>query len=167
MILYFNYGSNMSTDELKDHVDASCSMQILGAAYVEGYRVEYQDLLNVADKKLNIVKAPGHVCWGTLLCMDMPCELHELYRKEGLYNKTPLYYIETLPEVTLHKGSKVYKNVKVFKVHKSGMSNRTNKPVFVEYKDKVLRGAREHGLPEWYIQEYLNVSAIRGPSRVS
>ena len=161
---YFAYGANMYTPHLMMHAP---QVLFLGIAKLKGYHLYFHKLGNADESgKCNIVQTrdPNHVVYGVLY--DVParhrCVLDKA-EKLGYGNQ----------DITL----------KVYPVQKSGLSGyvesgegiyaftyvahkervREHLVPFTWYKELVIAGAREHGLPESYINELKHYEAVQDP----
>jgi len=139
-ILYFAYGSNMSTEYLKKP-DRAPSAKPLGRAKVTGKRLVCNKKSKDGSGKANLEDAPGDTVWGVLHEIN-PAELDELDNAEKGYKRESF-------NVTTDQGS----SVKVF-VYVSSLLTDDPRP-YDWYKELIIKGAREHDLPESYIKKVL------------
>lgn len=132
--LYFAYGSNMNSAQ---QIARTPSAKVVGIASLSGYKF----LLNKRGKdgtgRGNIEASHGDVIWGVLYAIDEG-EMEELDKKEDKYNRENVVVrtndVEKLKVVTY-----------ISKYTGNGL------PVPNDYKQKIVEGAREHGLPPDYI----------------
>ena len=139
--LYFAYGSNMNEDELKDWKITIISRE---KAILYNYRIA----LNRYSKNrqggvLDIVPSKGSIVEGVLY--KLPDEAkYKLEKKEGV---TIGAYKET--RVDIEVDGRIVKNVITYIV-----CNKQNaSPASEEYKESVLKGAKNHNLSKKYIKK--------------
>jgi len=130
--LYFAYGSNLASRRLLGRVPGA---RACGRARLEGWRLVADKPGRDGSAKLNIVRDPVGLVWGALWELAAP-DLARLDRYEGGYER-----IEVM--VDADAGAPVATTY-VSRLHgaRPGLERG--------YKELVLEGAREHGLPpEW------------------
>lgn len=135
--LYFAYGSNMYTARLRARITYA---RIIGPAFLEGWQVVFNKRGIDDSGKANLVKARGSIAWGvlyetTMLGLDILDRIEGGYRRVNITVKRP-------------NGDEVEAATYI-----SGLLTKDARP-YKWYKDLVITGAIEHGLPEDYI-EYL------------
>ena len=144
--LYFAFGSNMLERELVAHTPGARS---LGEAVLRGYRVAFT---RWSERRggggADIVEDPNGEAWGVLY--EVPDdELPALDAKEGV----PTAYRRTT--VCVEDAAGVARYVMAYEVVKQPGSYAPA----AGYLDIVIEGAREHGLPAWYVER---LAALRG-----
>jgi gamma-glutamylcyclotransferase len=132
-VIYFAYGSNMSTKKIRDVVP---SAKPIGQARLEGYRLVFNKKSVDGSSKANLIRSAGDKVWGVLYEMDEG-ELKRLDRSEG-------GYLRKFLEVIANAGGPV----KAFAYLSSKL---TNSLPYHWYKRLVVDGAREHNLPAAYV----------------
>lgn len=138
---YFAYGSNLLVDQLVERigltVDAADSPRI---ARLTGYRLVFQYVDSDQAAYANIVR-PGTEVWGVVYrCSE--AELLSLDEFEHGYRRE-------LFQVTVRTGETLVAAAYVMEQTRTGL--RT-KPA-AAYLEKIIIGARRHGLPDRYIAE--------------
>jgi gamma-glutamylcyclotransferase (GGCT)/AIG2-like uncharacterized protein YtfP len=133
-ILYFAYGSNMSSEHLLSRIS---SIKIIGCALLKDWKVVFNKRSNDGSGKANLVESPGTVTWGVLYEMDVQ-DLDTLDKIEDGYEHA------TVRVWTL--GGNVVEAVTYIS------ENLTDDPrAYKWYKELILSGARENNLPQDYI----------------
>lgn len=152
-VVYFAYGSNMSTARLRERMP---SCKPLGTATLPGHVLRFHKRSVDKSGKCNAFATDGEdSVIGVLFSFD-PGERSALDKAEGVGNG----YEHATVTVINDKGRrrKVLTYLAV-----PGYIDESLRP-YGWYKDFVLVGAREHGLPEEYIGErILSVEAIDVP----
>ncbi len=133
-VLYFAYGSNMSTRHLRCRIP---SVKSIGISYLKDEKVVFNKRSVDNSGKANLVYSLGDVTWGVLY--DIDCQdLKRLDEVEGGYKRVPRQVWKTCGNVVK---AETYVSTKL-----------TDDPRAYEcYKELVLSGAREHNLPRDYI----------------
>lgn len=138
---YFAYGSNMSTERLQDRV---ASARPCGIGKLEGYALRWHKLSNKdgtgkcdAEKTEN----DSDVVWGVLFEIDC-CEKRRLDKAEGLHHG----YEEKEVDIVTDQGI-----VNAWIYYAACTHIDPSLLPYQSYKDFVVRGAIQHGLPEPYI----------------
>lgn len=150
-ILYFAYGSNMSTRRLVARVP---SAKVISVAVLRGYRLEFHKLGKDDSAKCDVACTGDStdVVYGVVFAISLS-EKRELDGIEGL--------------------GKGYAEKDVIVVSESGKTLEavtyyaTNIDVSLKprdwYVEHVLRGAREHRLPVEYIKRIESIESIPDP----
>lgn len=133
-ILYFAYGSNMSSVRLRSRIP---SVKVVDQAYLKDRKVLFNKRSTDGSGKANLVESPGDVTWGVLYEMN-DSDVEQLDRIEKGYQRIKIRVWqpdgETLEAVT-------YQSTQL-----------TDDPIAYDwYKDLLITGAREHHLPQDYI----------------
>jgi hypothetical protein len=147
-LLYFAYGSNMSTRRLHERVATAIP---LGAAHVEGWEMRFGKRSVDGSGKCTLMKSPGAVAHGVLFEIPV-AERGQLDETEGPgYRTTEV--LAQLNGSTLSSFSYVVN---------AGWFDAALRP-YGWYLDLVVAGAREHGLPERYVSRLSRVAAHDDP----
>jgi gamma-glutamylcyclotransferase (GGCT)/AIG2-like uncharacterized protein YtfP len=136
---YFAYGSNMSARIMGEW----CSeFRFLGVARLEGYRLAFNKPSQTwGGAAADVIAAAGQTVWGVLWEVDEACGI-ALDDKESLGEAYD--YLEC--SVMLADG-RVYRARSYTVIHKRDPELRPSQA----YKEVILEGAVEHGLPPDYI----------------
>lgn len=139
----FSYGSNMCLERIRDRVP---SADVVGCGHVVGRRLAFHKVGVDGSAKADAFHSadPTHRIFGVIM---------RIARKEkpvlDEYESLGIGYDEERVNVTLHNGDShqawVY-------VARREMIDPTLKP-FCWYREFVLAGARQHGLPGEYVRE--------------
>ena len=154
-VVYFAYGSNMSTARLRERMP---SCKPLGIATLPGHALRFHKRSVDGSGKCNAFATGNDVSvTGVLFGFD-PAERAALDKAEGAGNG--------------------YEHATVTVINERGRRRKVltylATPDYVDdslrpydwYKDLVLAGGREHGLPPGYIAEYIqSVEAIEDPNK--
>ena len=155
---YFGYGSNMLLKKLRSRCP---SVDVIGVCRTKGYTLKFHKVSHAISKKNRIrdISGKGDMVpsesetdevYGVLFSIDKSEESSldkaEGYPKYG-YDKKPI-------DVITIKGEK-YRPVMYF----ANDIDPKKKP-YHWYKEQVVQGAREHGLPEDYIKKIKVVESI-------
>ena len=157
---YFGYGSNMLTCKLKDRCPSAVP---IGICKIKKHSLKFHKVSHAISKKNRIrdISGKGDIVpsesetdevYGVLFSID---ESHKsrLDKAEGY----PKYgYDKKTIDVIIIKGEK-YRPVMYFA--KPTAIDPKKKP-YHWYKEQVVQGAREHGLPEYYIKKIKAVESI-------
>ncbi|MDX1648738.1 MAG: gamma-glutamylcyclotransferase family protein [Myxococcota bacterium] len=132
-ILYFAYGSNLSSARLRARLD---DVRPAGPAHLADHRLTVDKRGHDGSAKANVVAHPGERVWGVLY--DLPrVQLETLDRFEGGYERLEI-------EVKRLEGGLV-----AAVTYRSTLRVEDWLP-FDWYHAHLVQGAREHGLPaEW------------------
>lgn len=133
--LYFAYGSNLVLDRLRERVHV---VDALGAARLDGHRLVCDKAGRDGSAKANLVVDPGDHVWGALYRLEAQ-RMQRLDRFEGGYQRC---------EVRVEARGEVHRAL----TYRS--ERRTADPVpFDWYRQLILEGARDHGLPaDWLVR---------------
>jgi len=142
MKYYFAYGSNMNLEQMKKR----CSnARFLERAYLEGYKFVYDGYSKCRDCAVaNIVKDEGGIVWGGLFGVTDD-DIENLDKYEGY----PHIYCKEVLEVKDDEGNNYKAIVYLRKPQQAGKPNK-------EYRQIVLKGAKDCNLPEKYINDFIN-----------
>lgn len=133
-VLYFAYGSNMSTERLRQRVP---SAKPICKARLNNKRVVFNKRSTDGSGKANLSDSIGDETWGVLFEVDAT-DINKLDNIEGGYKRTSL-------QTQTVEGNNITAEVYI--------SNKlTNDPVAYDwYKELILTGAKEHNLPKSYL----------------
>ena len=136
--LYFAYGSNMLTRRLRERTPSATA---LGKCFVSGYRLTFDKVSIDGSGKCTLVPTgnPADRTYGVLFRIDVS-EISDLDRAEGLGSGYRRETIEVTTETSSEKALTYIATVA-----------RTDLLPYDWYKEYVVRGASEHGLPAEYI----------------
>lgn len=137
IIIYFAYGSNMLESRLKDRVPSAVP---IGIGTLKDMKVLMNKRSVDGSAKANLVDSPGDVVYGVLYRINA-AERPDLDKAEGGYycQSIEVLLAENIVEAFVYISQKL-----------------TGEPVAYDwYRDLIMKGARENGLPEDYI-EYLS-----------
>ena len=146
---YFAYGSNMSAERLRGRTP---SARPLGRARLAGHVLRWHKLGRDGTGKCDAAHTGkrSDAVWGVLFEIDC-AEKAALDRVEGL----GIGYDEAEVRVALDGACCSARTYRA-KPERADAKLRPKQ----WYKDHVLRGAREHGLPAWYIHDIERVAAV-------
>ena len=147
----FAYGSNMSTPRLRERAPSAIAVSI---GYVSGRTLKWNKVSVDGSGKCDMAPAlgPGQV-WGVVFALD-GAEKPALDKAEGLGKG----YREEVVQVHT-SGGVVEANAYVATRTENGL-----RP-YHGYKQYVLDGAREHGLPDAYIRMLEATESVPEPDR--
>lgn len=147
-MLYFSYGSNMSSARLLARVPSACF--ITTATLIE-HELRYHKRSADGSGKCNAFQTgnPNHQVLGVVFEISA-AHKPDLDRYEGLG------YGYEEKEVTLINSSG--QEIIAYSYYATQIDHAL-KP-YHWYKHHVMTGARENGLPEFYVNEYLNIESI-------
>ncbi len=133
-MLYFAYGSNLSTAWLRTRTP---SARPLGRALLKGYQFICNKRSSDGSGKANLALQPGGSVWGVVYEIHND-EIAALDRAEGGYARQVVQVVDS-------EGRLIDAETYI-------SETLTPAPVpFEWYKGLIVSGAREHGLPEEYI----------------
>ncbi|KEZ76414.1 gamma-glutamylcyclotransferase family protein [Salinisphaera hydrothermalis] len=148
---YFAYGSNMCTARLARRVP---SVAPVGPAWLSGHRLHWHLVGNDGSGKCNVVETgdPGDRVYGVLFELD-PARLDRLHAAEG-----PAYdFLElTTGHATGQATAAIYRG-------RADWLDDALTP-FDWYRDFVVTGAAEHGLPPHWIDGLAKVPTVPDPN---
>ena len=138
-MIYFAYGSNMSTARLRQRVP---SARALGVAVLHGHRLAFHKAGRDGSAKCDVALStqPGDRVYGVIYAM------HTRHRQRlDLAEGLGMGYEHKMVTVQLAEGNEA-----------SALTYRATHtdPALLPYRwylEHVLRGAREHGLPDHYL----------------
>jgi len=141
-MLYFGYGSNMCTGRLQARVS---SARPIGKRFLRGYRFRFNKRSIDQSAKGNVERTSvaTDLVWGVLFDFDAS-QKHLLDQAEGLGQG----YDELTATVESEDGKR--ENALLYVAAASHLDN-TRQP-YSWYKRFVLEGARQHSLPQDYIE---------------
>ena len=134
-VVYFAYGSNMSTERLRETVP---SAKALGRAKLPSKRLVCNKKSKDGSGKANLIDNTGDTVWGVLYEVD-PAELNGIDRVESSYTRIILELIidqDSSVEAYVYVSSELIDDARPYDW----------------YKKLVIKGAREHQLPASYVQ---------------
>ena len=154
-VVYFAYGSNMSTARLRARMP---SCKALGIATLPGHALRFHKRSADQSGKCNAVaSSPDDSVIGVLFSFD-PAERPRLDAAEGVGSG----YEHAMVTVINDKGRR--RKVLTYLATPDSIDDSL-KP-YGWYKDFVLAGGREHGLPPEYVAEHIqSVGAIEDPDK--
>lgn len=138
---YFAYGSNLLQEHLEEWSGEILEPQVCRLA---DYRLAFNKRKKDGTVAANIMKEDGEKVWGVIYSCS-PAAMKEIDRKEGV--ATGDYHRESV-SVVLPDGTEVAAIAYVANDDRVCAEDRPGKG----YLDKIVRGARQHGLPPEYIQ---------------
>jgi gamma-glutamylcyclotransferase len=141
---YFAYGSNMSTARLQERIPEACP---LGRARIHGVRLDFNKVGVDGSGKANLSPYANAIAWGVLFAVRTEDWL-VLDRFEPGYERQHC-------ELTLDSGEAIRAQVYL------GIGRLTPTPPHDWYREHLLTGAREHGLPEDVIVEINRLQSNR------
>ena len=141
---YFAYGSNMLTERL---IQRCPSAAAVGAAFVDGYSLEFSKKSKDGSGKATIVEVQGECQYGVVFTIE-DCELETLDKAEGRGYGYDLKYPfnVTMADTGVPIATKTY-------IVTEGHTGSSLKP-FDWYLGYVVAGAIKHQLPEDVIASY-------------
>lgn len=153
-IIYFAYGSNMSTARLRERMP---TCEPLGIATLPGHTLRFHKRSRDLSGKCNaLATGDDHAVIGVLFSFD-PAERGKLDKAEGVGNG----YEHATVTVINDMG----RQVKVLTYLASSTAIDDDLRPYGWYKDLVLAGCAEHGLPEDYVAAFVqNVEAKDDPN---
>jgi cation transport regulator ChaC len=154
-VVYFAYGSNMSTARLSKRMP---SCKPLGIATLLGHELRFHKRSTDKSGKCNaFASGDENSVIGVLFSFD-PAERAKLDQAEGVGNG----YEHAMVTVINDKGCR--RKVLTYLATPDYIDD--NLKPYSWYKDFVIAGGREHGLPPEYIAQYIqSVDAIEDPNR--
>ncbi len=146
-ILHFAYGSNMSTARLKKRINEVIQK---GAAKLDGHEIRFDKKSDDRSGKTNLAAAEGSTVWGVLYELT-PEQFRKLAGIEKGYR---------VQDVTVEAA--VAKAVaRTFIAEETTPALRPTRT----YLDHLIAGAREHGLPQPYIEMLEATDVADAPSK--
>lgn len=133
-ILYFAYGSNMSSECLRSRI---ASAELIGPAFLKDRRMLFDKRSKDGSGKANLVESPGTVTWGVLYEIDVQ-DLDTLDKAEGGYERVTVRVWNpdgNVVEAVTYISTNLTDDLRAYKW----------------YKEFILSGARENNLPQDYI----------------
>jgi cation transport regulator ChaC len=150
-VLYFAYGSNMSTPRFSDRVSG---MSKIGNGTLSGHALEYHKVSKDGSAKCDIAitEVDDSIVIGIVFKLP-DNQLVKLNDVEG-YGKG---YDSKYVAISLENGSEL-EALTYFATN----IDKELKP-YHWYKHHVVFGAQEHGLPYWYIERLKTVESVDDP----
>ena len=150
-MLYFAYGSNMSVRRMQRRIPSASA---LTTATLDRHRLAFHKVGRDGSAKCDVLATPGsdELVQGVLYRMA-PQHKTDLDAHEGLGRG----YAEKRVAVTRTDGTQC----DAFLYHATHI-DAALKP-FRWYREHVLRGAREHGLPAAYVARILAIEVVEDP----
>lgn len=147
-VLYFAYGSNMATSQMQKRIS---SAKTLNTGYIRGWKVICNKRSKDGSGKANIVQQNEHCTWGVVYEIDTE-DVLKLDRFEGGYNRVTVF-------VTIDDESSVSAETYI-------SEDIIEEPVaFDWYKELIIIGAEEHGLPPAYVDTLREIRSRPDPLR--
>jgi cation transport regulator ChaC len=138
---YFAYGSNLSREQ---KVNRTGPIREERRARLDGYRLAFNKRGTDGTGKANIVPDEGGTVWGVVYRCS-PSALNEMDRHEGVSGG---HYVRKTVRVRADDGEELDA---VTYVAGSAYIDNSLTPSS-EYLQTILRGAREHALPDEYVR---------------
>ncbi len=153
-LIYFAYGSNMLTSRIRDRRRCP-SAKVLGMAELRGYKLRWHKKSSDGSGKCDIIggKKPDISVFGVLYEISSS-EKENLDKAEGLGAGYEEIEVEVLFGLELVKAI----------ANKATKINPVLRP-YSWYRELVVAGAKEHGLPPDYIARLESVSATEDHDR--
>lgn len=152
----FSYGSNMLERRIKGRIS---TVQYLGQAVLEGYKLVFNKKSKDDSAKANLVPLEGGRVYGVVYELSQ-ADKTTLDRYEGL----GFGYNDVKVNITYTEGA-VADQVHCYIAQDENYMSKDSKP-YHWYKNYVIKGAIEHNLPESYISEIVEVESIEDPDKV-
>ena len=133
---YFAYGSNMSSRRLSERISG---VQPLGPGHLDGSRMICNKPGRDGSGKANLVAEPGGKVWGVLYRLSAH-QWTALDAFEGGYVRR-IYRVRLVSQERVNAQTYVW-----------GPSKSPALLPFKWYRDLLVEGAREHGLPTDYVE---------------
>jgi gamma-glutamylcyclotransferase len=152
-LIYFAYGSNMSTCRLRARTP---SARVLSTARLHQHSLVFHKESLDGSSKCHIehTQNPDDIVHGVIYQLQL-AEKPGLDKVEGLGKG----YDEKQVPVIVPSGHEI-----IACTYYATHINRSLKP-YHWYKEHVLRGAREHGLPDSYIENIESVISVADPDQ--
>lgn len=151
-MLYFAYGSSMLTQRLQRHVP---SVSPCGAARLSGHAPRFHKQGVDGSAKCNVVPHRGEVTWGVLF--DVPSDqAARLDRAQGVGLGYRLYTVTV-------QGPSERVSALTYRAQESAI-DASLRP-YRWYKRQVIAGAKQHQLPDAYIDQLRRVTATADSNR--
>lgn len=152
-LLYFSYGSNMSTPRINKRID---SATVVATAQLYQHSLQFHKKSVDGSAKCDIMHTmnPDDIVHGVVFEI-LASEKHVLDRYEGLGNG----YNEKQVSIILPYGESV-RATTYYATH----IDASLRP-YRWYKEHVLRGAREHALPAEYITAIEAIASVPDPDQ--
>lgn len=141
---YFAYGSNMSTARLQERIPEA---RPLGRARFDGVRLDFNKVGVDGSGKANLCPQVDAIAWGVLFAVRTEDWL-TLDRFEPGYERQHC-------QLTLDSGEAIQAQIYL------AIGELTPTPPHDWYREHLLTGAREHGLPKDVIAEITRLQSHR------
>ena len=135
-LIYFAYGSNLKKEQMNER-DVVIYKTYKG--FINNYKLEFNKKSIDGSSKANITKSDGEIVWG--VCFELDSDSFEnLKNYEKGYDEQDVIVFD--------------ENQNILLTAKTFVSNKIcDKLPTKDYLDKIIEGAKQHGLPKEYIQE--------------
>lgn len=133
-VIYFAYGSNLKKEQMAER---NVTIYNSHKGFIKDYKLEFNKKSIDGSSKANITESEGEIVWG--VCFELDSEGFENLKKhEKGYEETEV--------VVYDENQKILFSAKTF------ISNKIcDKLPTKTYLDRITIGARQHELPESYI----------------
>ena len=143
---YFAYGSNLEPRRLRERIG---EFRVYGAACLYGHRLAFNKRGRDGSGKANLMPDPLGLVWGVVYELT-PAAWPRLDRFEAGYTRLRIQ-VEPSPGEGLEAWS--YASTRL-----------CGKPPFAWYREHVVQGARQHGLPDAWVAWLEGVRVQPDPS---
>ena len=153
--LYFAYGSNMLEQRLTKRVK---STEFFSNAWIRGYEVRFRKISIDDSGKADLVQTGNleDIVHGVVYQFD-PADWHTLDKHEGATGNNPGYDRAAI-QVHIDSGDRDV----ITYLARRGRIDESLKP-YTWYRDLILCGAEQHGLPEDYRRKIESIVDIPDP----
>lgn len=142
--IYFAYGSDMNTEQLKLRV---FRYEVLGVAVLEGFKLDFHGHTFVWDSALETVSGEeGEQVWGVVYKLSSSDgQQLDSYMDVRLDGTGPYFHYPAAVTDTFGNRHYVY-------LYRKNMLGAVLPPS-KEYMNLIVEGAKQHGLPEGYVNK--------------
>jgi gamma-glutamylcyclotransferase (GGCT)/AIG2-like uncharacterized protein YtfP len=140
---YFAYGSNLDTAQMVERIGPFIRRREARRAWLDGYRLAFNKKGLDGTGRANIVPDPAGTVWGVVY-LTTPEDLSKMDQYEGVPSG---HYQRKTVRVRFEDGVELDA---VTYVASSAFVDNSLRPSY-DYLQAILKGAREHKLPEDYI----------------
>jgi gamma-glutamylcyclotransferase (GGCT)/AIG2-like uncharacterized protein YtfP len=134
-VLYFAYGSNLKEGRMRQRVSSARTEAV---AFLDHHRLVCNKRGRDGSAKANLAREPGHRVWGVLYRI----ERDHLSLLDGFEMGYERIEVEVCTAAGDACRASTYRSDRI-----------TRDPIpFAWYRELILEGAREHGLPEEYLK---------------
>lgn len=137
--LYFAYGSNLFIKQIKKRCK---SVVVEAVAYFPHFEMKFTRKSKKSGYVADMVHSPGQLVWGVIYSINKS-DLLRLDRFEGIHSGA--YIRRKVVTIELNGTERI---AWAYFVKTKVPSRPPNEP----YMRKILRGAKEHELPKYYIE---------------